>query len=192
MPQRLYEEAIDTFAREAESTTSSARSIAILREALSLSPRFEDAYEALGVILSKTGELEEAISLMKKLAEINPDSIMAHTNLSVFYVEKGLKDEAEEELAKSMSIRMRLAAKQATDELKDKEEKELQRQRTLERMAMFKEVLTIDADDLLANYGSGDCHVSLGEFSDAIPLLEKAIAIKPTYTCCICSSGCSF
>jgi folate-binding protein YgfZ len=177
--QRLYEEAIDTYARH---TDSSQKCVALLREALSLSPKYEDAYEALGVILSKSGEIEEAISLMKKLAELNPDSVMAHTNLSVFYVEKGLKDEAEEELAISMSIRMRVAAKQVTDERKEKEEKEILRQKTLERMAMFKEVLTIDEDDLLANYGCGDCHVALGEFAEAIPLLEKTIALKPAYT----------
>jgi folate-binding protein YgfZ len=187
--QRLYEEAINTYARHGD---SSSKCIALLREALSLSPKYEDAYEALGVILSKSGEIEEAILLMKKLAELNPDSVMAHTNLSVFYVEKGLKDEAEEELAISMSIRMRVAAKQATDERKEKEEKELLRQKTLERMAMFKEVLTIDEDDLLANYGCGDCHVALGEYEEAIPLLEKTIALKPSYTVAYVALGAAF
>jgi tetratricopeptide (TPR) repeat protein len=53
---------------------------------------------------------------------------------------------------------------------------------TKERMEMFKQVLAIDSEDLLANYGYGSCLTDLGEPDKAIPFLEKAIAIKPTHT----------
>jgi folate-binding protein YgfZ len=177
----LYEKAIKLYAQEADTEVES-EAVKLLRTAIDLDPSLEGAYEALGVILSKRGKLDEAIDLMKKLAAINEDSVMAHTNLSVFYVERGLKDEAEDEKAISMSIRMRLAAQQATAE-KSKEESAQQKElETRERMGMFKQVLDIDQEDLLANYGYGSCLVELGQFSQAVPFLLKAIEIKPMHT----------
>src|SRR5690606_15126291 len=143
---------------------------------------FEDAYESLGVILNRRGETDEAIEVMEHLARINPDSVMAHTNLSVFYVEKGWKEKAEEEKAISMSIRMRMAAAQVS---KDKEAEEQRKQleaETIQRMSMFQQVLEIDEDDQLANYGYGDCLVALSRFAEAVPHLQKAIALKPSHS----------
>ena len=54
--------------------------IAILREAIDIYPKHAEAYEALGVFLAKQDKLDEAIALMKRLTEINPQEIMAHTN----------------------------------------------------------------------------------------------------------------
>ena len=58
--------------------------IAILREAIDIYPKHAEVYEALGVFLAKQDKLDEAIALMKRLTEINPQEIMAHTNLSVY------------------------------------------------------------------------------------------------------------
>ena len=179
--RHLYEEALKLYPSEQDSVVESP-SVEKLRHALELDPIFEDGYEALGVILSKRGRLDEAIMLMKQLAALNPDSVMAHTNLSVFYVDQGLKEEAEEEKAISMSIRMRLAAHQATAQKKEEEKKSQELEEAAGRMEMFKQVLEIDSEDLLANYGVGSCYVVLGEFEEAIPFLQKAIEVKPTYT----------
>ncbi|HEY9774896.1 MAG TPA: tetratricopeptide repeat protein [Planktothrix sp.] len=184
----LYEEALQLYAKESETSTSS-RAVELLEDALDMSPGLEDAYEALGVILSKRGRLDDAISLMRQLAELNSDSIMAHTNLSVFYMEKNLIEQAEEEKAISMSIRMRIAARQATLEKEQKEKKTEEREETLQRLEMFQQVIAIDAEDLLANYGVGSCFVALGEFSQAIPFLRKAIEVKPTHTVAYISLG---
>jgi folate-binding protein YgfZ len=179
--RRLYEEGLKLYAKESDLAVESP-AVKLLRTAIELDPLLEDAYEALGVVLSKRGQLDDAIKLMKKLATINQDSVMAHTNLSVFYVEKGLKDEAEEEKAISMSIRMRLAAKEATAAKSKEESKQQKEQETRERMDMFKQVLAIDGEDLLANYGYGSCLVELEQYQDAIPYLLKAISIKPMHT----------
>lgn len=179
--RQLYEQAIKMFASE-DDLDPDSQSVGLLREALDLNPFFEDAYESLGVILSKRDRLDEAVSLMKKLAELNPDSIMAHTNLSVFYMQKGMKEEAEEEKAISMGIRMKLLAKQALIAKEEQDEKAQLKEKSQERMQMFKEVLEIDSEDLLANYGLGSCYVVLDEFSQAVPYLKKAIAIKPSHT----------
>ena len=179
--QQLYEQALECFAAEKDDDeTSNAEEL--LREALMLAPTMEDAYEALGVILSRRNRLPEAVSLMKTLVELNADSVMAHANLSVFYMQQGLIEEAEEEKAISMSIRMRMAAKEATRERIEGEMLERQKEEAVERMDMFKQVLEIDPEDLLANSGMGNCLVTLAEFEKALPYLKKAIEVKPTHT----------
>jgi len=179
--RELYEEALRSFAAEKDEDESS-RAEKLLREALLLDPAMEDAYEALGVVLSRKDRLDEAISLMKTLVELNADSIMAHANLSVFYMQKGLIEQAEEEKAISMSIRMRLAAKEATKERQEEEEKKRQKEEAQGRMEMFSQVLEIDADDLLANSGMGNCLVTLEQYDRSLPYLQKAIEVKPTHT----------
>lgn len=176
-----YERALSLYTKEADDATAS-EAVDLLREALQLDPKLEDAYEALGVILHKRGQIDEAIALMKTLVELNADSVMAHTNLSVFYVEKGLKEEAEEEKAISLGIRMREAALQATQSKKDEEEKKRRIEEATQRLDMFKQVLEIDGEDLLANYGIGSCLVSLEKFEEAVPFLKKALEIKSTHT----------
>ncbi|HMO24340.1 MAG TPA: tetratricopeptide repeat protein, partial [Candidatus Melainabacteria bacterium] len=59
---------------------------------------------------------------------------------------------------------------------------EAKRKETIERLAMFEEVLEIDPDDFLANYGKGSCLVELEQYREAESYLEKAIAIKPNHT----------
>lgn len=180
----LFDQALDLFTRQNDTEQAIER----LEEALYLNPAYEDAFEALGVILSKhenaEGYIDKAISVMEKLVALNPDSIMAHANLSVFYLEKGDKEKAEEEKAISMSIRMREAAKLAMQEKKEKEDKEALIKESQERIKMFLQVLEIDAEDLFANQGLGNCYNILGEFEKAEEYLQKAIAIKPNHTQC--------
>ncbi len=180
----LFDQALDLFTRQNDTEQAIER----LEEALYLNPAYEDAFEALGVILSKhenaEGYIDKAISVMEKLVALNPDSIMAHANLSVFYLEKGDKEKAEEEKAISMSIRMREAAKLAMQEKKEKEDKEALIKESQERIKMFLQVLEIDAEDLFANQGLGNCYNILGEYDKAEEYLQKAIAIKPNHTQC--------
>ena len=96
LAHRLYEEAVQKFVQESEGMLP-ADAIELLQEVLILDPQLEDAYEALAVILSKHDKMDAAITIMKVLAELNTDSVMAHSNLSQFYVQQGLKELAEEE-----------------------------------------------------------------------------------------------
>ncbi|MBU6451539.1 MAG: tetratricopeptide repeat protein [Cyanobacteria bacterium REEB67] len=176
----LYEKGLKLFAEPGGESQSEA--VELLKEAIVLDPAFEDAYEALGVMLSKMDQIDEAIEWMEKLAAMNADSVMAHANLSVFYLEKGDKDKAEEEKALSMSIRMRLAAREAVKAKKEKEDEGKTLAETKERMSMFSQVLEIDPEDLLANYGLGSCYNLLKEYDKAVEHLEKAIELKATHT----------
>ena len=179
----LYEEALSLFAKEEDiESNEDTKPMKLLKEAIALSPDFEDAYESLGVLLSRSGRLDEAIDVIKHLAAINPDSIMAHTNLSVFYMEKGWKEKAEEEKAISTTLSMLAFNKAAREKEALAKEKEEKRKETIERLSMFEEVLGIDTEDFLANYGKGSCLVELERYSEAESYLKKALEIKPNHT----------
>lgn len=180
---RMLEQGMNIFTKEPLAVEAKdSKAVFFLRIALLYNPMSLDAYEALGVVLNKKGELDEAIGIMEEMARLNPDSVMAHANLSAFYVEKGWIEKAEEEKAISMSLRM----KEIMQESKQKEEAEKKKQEdesdTLKRLEMFKQVLVIDGDDLLANYGTGSCLVDLGRFEESLCFLNKALDVKPDYT----------
>ena len=99
-PIRLeYEKAIDLFAAGKGDAAAEA-----LLKIIEKEPAFFDAYETLGMIHYKAGRLDEAIRWAEKLAAICPANAMAHTNLSVFYMKKGMKEKAEEEKAKAVVL----------------------------------------------------------------------------------------
>ncbi len=181
--RELYQGALQLYTTGGAVENNISQAITDLRTALLLDSTMEDAYEALGVILSKEGQIDEAVQLMEALARINPDSIMAYANLSVFYLEQGGgKEKAEEAKAQSMSIRMRLAAKEAMQQHQEKEDNVKIEAEARERQAMFEQVIEIDADDLFANNGLGNCYNILKEYALAEKYLLKALAIKPTHT----------
>ncbi len=164
-----------------------------LRSVLATHPDQTEALESLGVVLAKTDRVKPAIELMQRLLEIDPQSVMACANLSVFYLQIGDKEKAEAALADSMAIRMRLAAREADmakakkeaensalEQAKEQEQAMIRESR--ERMSMFEQVLAIDEDDLFANHGMGSAHNNLGQWQSALPYLEKALRIKPSHT----------
>jgi folate-binding Fe-S cluster repair protein YgfZ len=68
----------------------------LLEKALREDPKNYDALEAKGVMLAKQDKYHEAIKVMEELNEKQPNSIMAKTNLSIFYMKLGDKEKAEE------------------------------------------------------------------------------------------------
>jgi folate-binding protein YgfZ len=178
--RNLYEEALNRFERDEHDQDDTA--IELLREAVLLSPTFEDAYEALGVILNRHHRVDEAIRYMSVLARLNPDSVMAHTNLSVFYVAKGMIPEAEDEKAKAAVLQMKHARQSREAEEIAAAERERIRREAIDRIAMFKEVLEFDPDDPLATFGTGMAHIQLNDYEDALPHLQRATQVQKDYS----------
>lgn len=185
--RRLYDEALQHFERDAHDEDDSA--IELLREAVLLSPAFEDAYEALGVILNRHHRVDEAIRYMRMLERLNPDSIMAHTNLSVFYVAKGMIQEAEEEKAKAAVLQLRHARRAREAEDIAAAERERIRHEAMNRIAMFKEVLEFDPDDPLATFGTGMAYIQLNDYENAIPHLQRATQVQKDYSAAYLNLG---
>src|SRR5262245_35842854 len=81
-----------------------AGAIALLERAVAADPQLADAWEALGVLYDKQQRLDDAIAATQRLVALKPDEVMAHTNLSRFFMKKGMKEKAEEEQGKARLI----------------------------------------------------------------------------------------
>lgn len=185
--QRYYEEALCHF--EADARDEDDTAIQILMEVLLLAPDFEDAYEALGVILHRHHRVEEAIRFMKKLAELNPNCVMAHTNLSVFYMTQGRIQEAEDEkaIAHQLEFKQQLDARQA-EKAAQAERARIQAEAE-QRIGMFLEVLEIDPEDPVATMGLGQAYIQLDRHADAIPHLETATRVQKDFSAAYLNLG---
>lgn len=180
LAKQFYDEALMRFEADKEDEDESA--IGLLKDAIVLSPGFEDAYEALGVILHRHHRVDEAIHYMQLLATLNPDCVMAHTNLSVFYVSKGMIGEAEAEKA----IAGQLEQHQQLNAVQAEQVAEAERARIVaeseQRITMFREVLEIDPEDPIANMGLGSAYIQLQRYAEAIQFLEVAARVQKDYS----------
>jgi Flp pilus assembly protein TadD len=71
------------------------------KESLAVDPSFTEAMHGLARALQDMQRYDEAIAVAQKIAEIDPDDVLAHTSLSVLYQKKGMIPEAEAEGAKA-------------------------------------------------------------------------------------------
>jgi tetratricopeptide (TPR) repeat protein len=67
------------------------------RKSLDADPGFTDALHGLSRALQNLDRLDEAIEVSKRISEIDPDDVLAHTSLSILYQKKGMVPEAEAE-----------------------------------------------------------------------------------------------
>ena len=71
------------------------------RKALEADPNFTDAMHGLTRAHQDLNQLDEAIAVANRLAELDPNDILAHTSLSILYQRKGMVPEAEAEANKA-------------------------------------------------------------------------------------------
>lgn len=71
------------------------------RKAIEADPTFTEALHGMARTLQDLERLDEAIDVSKKIAEIDPEDVLAHTSLSVLYQKKGMVPEAEAEANKA-------------------------------------------------------------------------------------------
>ena len=67
------------------------------QKSLAADPDFTEAMHGLARALQDLDRLDQAIAVAKRIAELDPDDVLAHTSLSVLYQKKGMIPEAEAE-----------------------------------------------------------------------------------------------
>ncbi len=181
----LFERAVVLFAEDLED-----EAIQLLRRAIAVCPGFADAYECLGVMMGRHGRYQEAIGWMDRLLQVDPDSVMARTNKSVYLNQLGRNDEAEEEAraasAKSLELSRRRQRATTQEARRREDEREIDRRR---REEMFRQVLTLDPGDAMANFGMGQLLVERSAFRTAVEHLERALETDPEYSAALLSLG---
>lgn len=70
-------------------------------KALALDPTFLDAMHGLTRAYQDLNRLDEAIAVAQRIAQQDPEDILAHTSLSMLYQRKGMIPEAEAEANKA-------------------------------------------------------------------------------------------
>jgi Flp pilus assembly protein TadD len=73
------------------------RALAEYRKSVEADPTFTEAMHGMSRALQDLDRLDEAIAVANRIAELDPDDILAHTSLSVIYQKKGMVPEAEAE-----------------------------------------------------------------------------------------------
>ncbi len=187
LAHQYYDEALARFEQDTDDVDESA--IELLRDAVLLSPRFEDAYEAIGVILHRHHRVDEAIGYMQVLARLNPNSVMAHTNLSVFYVAKGMNQEAEDEKAIAKELETMAEFVAHTAKQTAEQERARLRAEAENHIEMFQEVLDIDPEDPVATMGLASAYIQLDRHAEAVPCLETATHTQKDYSAAFLKLG---
>ena len=88
--EELYDEAVDLFADD-----KFDEAIELYRKALEVDPKYGDAAHGLALCYKAKGDLDAAIAATNDYVKHDPEDILAFTNLSMFYQQKGLIKEAE-------------------------------------------------------------------------------------------------
>lgn len=109
-PEEHYDRALEAFAGG-----ELGAAIAEYQKALALNPAYTDALHGLAQAYAQLGQLEDAITTARRIAEIDPDDVLAHTSLSRFLQQQGKKAEAEEEANKAriLGLKQQLKEQQA-------------------------------------------------------------------------------
>lgn len=169
VPVTLYDSALRD-----HKTGKSGEAIEKLSLLLRDHPKFEDAYEALSVVLYQQKKYDEAIGLLKKWLAVNPQAMMAYTNLSRCYVAKEMIAEAEQAQAEArkLSWKMDLKAKKRDIPSIDYEE-QIQR---------FKKVIELDPTDVLGYFSLGTAYAVAGKKREAMDTFRKAVEVDPQHS----------
>ena len=81
--------------------------VAAYREAVALDPSLAIAWNGLATALAQQGDLDGALEASRRLVELEPNDPLGHTNLSLFYMRKGMIPEAEVEKALAMQLQLK-------------------------------------------------------------------------------------
>ncbi len=178
----LYREAI-TFFKQNDLN----RSAELLEKALLLNPKDADVLEALGVIYGKMERFKEAIEIMKRLEKLDPDHVMAHTNLSQFYMRLGMIDEAEAEQTESrrLSWKADLRAKKLSDfeiERITLEESKVQEGAIQKKIEQYQKAIEYDPSDILGYFTLGTAYAKGKYYADAVYTFKKGIGVNPNHS----------
>lgn len=173
----FYDSAIESFQKGNNEMAQE-----LFERAIDLNPLFEDAYEALGVLLGRMEMYPAAIEKMEQLKEINPQCLMAYTNLSLYHMKIGNIETAEKFKADATLMNFQVlgdAAKAKREKEEIATKKAVERDR---RESMFLQVLEIDSLDAMASNGMGEIELEKQNFTSAVDYFLKAITGDKKYS----------
>ena len=110
---------------------------------------------------------------MKRLVEIDPTEIMAHSNLSIYYMKQGRIEDAELEKGEATAIEFERLVTQNLDKKKKEKRDEAEKKERERMVGMFEQVLEIDPVDQVANFGLGSIYLETEQYEKPCRLLKQ-------------------
>ena len=107
---------------------------------------------------------------------------MAHTNMSLYYMKIGEIEKAEDQKAQATIKQFEVLGDEADRKRRLEEEEKKKKEEIEKREGMYRQVLEIDPEDTLANYGLGEIELEKGLYQESIAHLKKAIEHKKNYS----------
>ena len=168
-------------------------------EAIKMDAEMADAYNALGVVMTKRRRYDEALELYNKALELNPNDAGFRINIALAYHLQGRAEDAEQAYRLAIDTNSDFAgaldflsgggssAAVATDPLqKIASEKAYEdgaaflRLDRLDRATeQFERALSLDPNNAEAINGQGVIATKQRKYADALGLYEKAVRIRP-------------
>jgi tetratricopeptide (TPR) repeat protein len=81
------------------------------QKSLDADPIFTEAMHGMARTLQDLNRLDEAIAVANRIAELDPDDVLAHTSVSVLYQKQGMIPEAEANKARILGWKQQLKGK---------------------------------------------------------------------------------
>lgn len=175
--ERFFREGLEAF--EADEL---GRALDRFERATLMDPSRYDAFESAGVCLERLGRMPEAIEIMESLTQMDPDNVMAWTNLSRYYAAQGRIEDAEKIKGHVTFLVWKQEAGEQAAKAKAQQADATRKAALVERIPLFEEVLELDPQDVVANFGLGKALVDLERYEEAVPRLRAAIAAQPDYS----------
>ncbi len=69
--------------------------VAAYQQSIAADPTFTEAMHGLARTYQDMNRLDEAIEIANRIAQLDPNDVLAHTSLSILYQKKGMVPEAE-------------------------------------------------------------------------------------------------
>ena len=146
------------------------------RTTIARSPDAWMAYDNLGIILSRKGEVDEAMALFQKTLAVRPDDALARNNLGLVLCQKGRMDEAIEQFQKALAVLPDNALVR-----NNLGKAFLANGQQHEAMIQFQKILKNNPLNPKANYYLGIVIFQTGRVDEAIAHFQKALESQPDF-----------
>ena len=159
-------------------------SVKAYKKALSIQPKYYDAYNNLGAAFEKLEKLDEAIAAFKQAVAIDPSIASAYNNMGIVLYKQGKLEEALKAYEKALAIQPNFA--EAFNNLGNTLKKQKKFQESIEA---YEKALNIKPAFFEALNNMGLALANLNKFDEAIEAYQKALTVNPDYFEAISNMG---